>query len=185
MLRQKFAKAVAVAAVMGATVLTATAVTALPVSAAQQVERPFKAEGSGTNLLTNCGPVDAATPWLISCDQAISQTVIGTHIGRSSRTGTGQIVIDFSDVCGSGDVGAMFESTITTDTLVAANGDKLHGYSVVTGCFVSDTVVTQVTGTWTVDGGTGRFENATGGGTSSAVALGADLSTSWVGTVTY
>jgi hypothetical protein len=182
MLRKKFAKAVAVGAITGATVLTATAVTALPVSAEQQVERPFKAEGSGTNLLDCTG-----FPFVV-CDQLIEQTVIGTHIGLSTRTGIGQLSIDFTQFgscSGTGGVlGAPFVSNIDDDTIVAANGDELHGYSVVTGCFV-DGLATQVSGTWTVAWGTGRFEDATGGGDSSAVALGVDLSTSWTGTLAY
>jgi hypothetical protein len=190
MLRKKFAKAVAVGAVMGATVLTATAVTALPVSAKQDVERPFKAEGSGTNIFVDPGTggcdfaadgPDGLGPRLL-CDQTIEQTVIGTHIGRSTRTGTGQLhlfVFPGGPVC----QGIPFISYIDDDKIVAANGDELHGSSVVAGC--SAGAVTQVSGSWTVDGGTGRFENATGGGMSSAVASGVDLSTSWTGTLTY
>ena len=172
----------------GATVLAAVAATAVPVSAAQQVERPYKAEGTGTSIVdvSTCVPVG---PGIFQCDQRIEQTVIGTHIGRSSRTGTGHIVLDFTPagfcIGSDGHQGTSFVSNITTDTIVAANGDELRGSSTAQGCFVDSEHVTLVSGTWTVHDGTGRFDGATGGGTISAISLGDALSNSWVGTLTY
>lgn len=190
MLRKRYAKALVAGALTSATVLTAVAVSALPVSAKQEVERPFKAEGSGIGifddpLLGECGDLlfDGLNT-RFECDQTIDQTMTGTHIGRSTRTGIGQLTIYVAQPCPLGAPGIPFVSNVV-DTFVAANGDELFGSSEVTGCFIADDVPTQVAGTWEIDGGTGRFANATGEGTTSAVALGEALSTSLMGTLIY
>ncbi len=113
MLRKKYAKALVAGALMGATVLTTVAVNASPVSAKQEVERPFKAEGAGTNVL-DC---DLTGFPIVVCSQTITQTFTGTHIGLSTRLGVGELEINFFDRCGPDDKVPTLCQTLRTRSL--------------------------------------------------------------------
>ena len=68
-----------------------------------------------------------------------------------------------------------------TETLTAANGDKLT-------LLDSTTIVSgsEATGTWTVVSGTGRFTGATGSGTSDTIHTGgSNFTQTWTGTISY
>lgn len=103
-------------------------------SAAEAVERPFQLSGSGTVI-----------------NGAIEATGRANHLGLWTEVGTLVLSPDPSDpsrVLASGD--AIF---------TAANGDELRG--VITEATL-DLTTGIGTGIFTFEGGTGRFENATG-----------------------
>jgi hypothetical protein len=105
-------------------------------------DRPVKGTASGTvrlNLLTH--------------NYAAEVSGTSTHPGlyRARDEGSGAILPDFS-FAGTGEV-----------SLVAANGDELHGPSTLTTSpFTPGAVEHTTTEVTTITGGTGRFEDATG-----------------------
>ena len=121
----------------------------------------------------------------MECDQTIELDRVGTHLGRSTSSGVGAITLYIAEQCTtpSGGPGTPFESYQAV-TIVAANGDQLTANSNVSGCGDGVTVAEPV-GTYTITGGTGRFEGATGTGIVAAVALGISLSNTWTGTISY
>ena len=72
-------------------------------------------------------------------------------------------------------------------TFTAANGDELTGTFENTGCLgiTASTSGSAITGSQTFDGGTGRFEIATGETTTSGVGIGDLFELDAVGTITY
>jgi hypothetical protein len=110
---------------------------------------PFKASGSGTiveNL--NFG--------------SLSGTTTGTHIGRSSVTGSA-FVGGLPPLCGSGTV----PDSISLDVTVAS-GDMLTFEVSQAVCQSGSPATFTGQGTYTITGGTGRFASATGTGTFSS-----------------
>jgi hypothetical protein len=94
---------------------------------------PFKAKTVVVNEQENNGCTDT------------DHVGTGTHLGRFDLSETLCVVPPFFDVVG---------------TLVAANGDEL--YFTAEGEFDLDTFELVWSTGWVFDGGTGRFENATG-----------------------
>jgi hypothetical protein len=103
---------------------------------ATATERPLKINGS--TVLT---PTE--TPGVFTMDGAGT----GTHVG--DWTNTGYFVLNPFTGEGSG-----------TIDLVAANGDQLHFIAGGT----ADLLTGNVVATYSIDGGTGRFDGATGSG---------------------
>jgi hypothetical protein len=105
-------------------------------------DRPVKGTASGAvrlNLLTH--------------SYAAEVSGMSTHVGLSGARseGSGAFLPDLS-FAGSGEV-----------SVVAANGDELHGLSTLTTSpFTPGAVEHTTTEVTTITGGTGRFENATG-----------------------
>jgi hypothetical protein len=171
---------------VGVLVVAATAIGSSPASAQQDVERPFKATGIGTievEAIPDCA--DGAFPWIVVCDQDINTVVQATHLGRSANTNVGLVTVDFSQNCMTvdGPYGVVFEVD-STAVIVAANGDELYVTQNVSGC--SDGIgQTKPTGTYTITGGTGRFEGATGNGDLSATTFEGVISNAYTGTITY
>ena len=185
--RQLFAGAFAAVAVTVAGVATS----GTPAHADQQVERPFRYESEGTvfNELLPCGGVSflpGGEPVLL-CDQDFAGiNERATHLGRTSSTATGVLTVYVArPSCTTPEgnpEGTQYESN-TDRTIVAANGDELFVSTTVTGC--SDGGLTEPAGTYTVTGGTGRFDGATGGGAVSSIVVDGTISTIWTGTITY
>ena len=127
---------------------------------------PFRASGSGTIF-----------------ESGQSGSLIGSsrglHLGTGSFSGA-SFTFSFPPPCGFGTE----QGDITLD-LGAANGDELY-LTIVQGlCQAGATQTYDGTGTYTIDGGTGRFVNATGRGTSSTQAVFPDSSPFGAGTFTY
>jgi hypothetical protein len=183
-------KRLTTALLIGACVVAVAAVSSAPAGAAEGgTDRPYTASGDGINVVdvASCRPVADG----LECDQEIYQTVIGTHIGLSTRATTGTITLDF-DAAGSctgpagpPQFGVPFLS-IQDGTITAANGDQLFYDETVTGCYVAEGIDAQPSGTYTIEGGTGRFDGATGAGTLAGATFGvAGLTTEWTGTISY
>ena len=184
---------------VGALVVAATAIGATPADAAKGgTDRPFSATGAGTNIIAEippppptpfppgaCVPSVGERGLQFDCDQTIELDFKGTHLGKSTYTAVGIIVLYFDEGCltPGGGFGITFESS-TAGTIVAANGDALTADVAVSGC--ADGVTAALpSGIYTITGGTGRFADATGEGTVEAVAEGGALSNKWAGTISY
>jgi len=168
-------------------VVAVTAIGAVPASAKQQVERPFKATESGT-ITYVC---DFSNFPDVPCDQEIETVLIGTHLGRSVRTSTGVATLHLGEppcTTPEGTFGVPFD-VVTDVVVVAANGDEMYAHAEVAGC--GDGVgVSEPVGSFTITGGTGRFDGASGGGdvsvtTSGGSPLPGPFASSWTGTITY
>jgi len=182
-MRQVLAAGVAAAAITVGGVAASSA----PVLAGTSVERPFMLRTSGT--ITNEQPADCELVFLdtgeptLECDQGIDQTGNATHLGRSSSSATGVLTLYVLRPCPDNQPGVQYASTTQT-TFVAANGDTLTATTSVTGC--SDGVgLTEPQGTYSITGGTGRFEGAGGEGVISSSVLGGAISSTWSGTLSY
>ncbi len=116
----------------------------LPASAAEPV--PFK----GRAALTVTGAIPIGDDLQLSA----TATGIATHLGLFTRTET--VLVD--------PFGVFKEGTIT---FTAANGDEL--YADVAGGFTAADLSTAA-GSYTFTGGTGRFQDASGGALFVAVA---------------
>jgi hypothetical protein len=103
---------------------------------------------------------------LLPPDLEVEYTGNATHLGRFTRFETAILKPDGS-VSGSIDY-------------VAANGDEL--FTTFSGSFVNPTTAT---GTYTITGGTGRFEGATGTATFEAVTDFQHVDVTFDGTISY
>ena len=111
---------------------------------------PFKLQGSATSLTT---PVFVGTHMLLTASGSGSASHLGTITFVAPH--------DFDLVNG----------TYVSDAYVsAANGDILH--LVTLGQFIN---AVDSIGTWTAQGGTGRFAHATGSGTALNLNFGASI----------
>jgi hypothetical protein len=185
--------------VVGALIVSAAAIGASPADAAKGgTDRPFSATGAGTNIIAEippppptpfppgaCVPSFGERGLQFDCDQTIELDFKGTHLGKSTYTAVGTIVLYVDEGCFTpgGGFGITFESS-TAGTIIAANGDALTADVAVSGCGDGETVALP-SGTYTITGGTGRFADATGEGTVEAVADGEALSNKWAGTISY
>jgi hypothetical protein len=114
---------------------------------------PFTARLSGTAAFTGPTTVD------------FHGGGVANQLGRF--TGSGVALLDApTGTCPGGVPGI---PNVHTETLTAANGDTLVVRMVNVGCPTGPTTF-HGTGHWTVIGGTGRFENATGAGTNEGDA---------------
>ena len=131
-------------------VVVGAGLAAVPAQAGQ-VMLPFKASYAGY-----------FEPTLIDVDPGFLVFAEGqaTHLGRfdaeqSHKVGPGPL--DFSD---------------GQYTFIAANGDTIFGSYHGTLVLLDEPAgAVEFHGIWTIDGGTGRFEGATGGGTALGVGL--------------
>ncbi len=105
----------------------------------------------------------------------------GTQVGRADIDGS-SLLQSIDPLC----------MVIVEDLIVmtAANGDEVHVEAEATDCLEFTAAGPQIvgSGTWEIIGGTGRFADATGGGTQSTVAPIYDLgatSASGVFTLTF
>ena len=170
----------------GALVVASTAIGAAPAGASQEVERPFHSTADGTIDLEPFPDCDFTNFPDVVCDQTIETVFIATHLGKSTNTTTGQVTLHVFQPCTTidGNTNGVEYDVTTSAVIVAANGDELHATTNVSGC--GDGIgLTEPVGTYTIAGGTGRFEGATGGGTISASTIGGAFSNSWTGTITY
>lgn len=172
---------------VGILVVAATAISATPAAAAEGgTDRPFSASGVGTNMIEPIQDCDASNGGLqFDCDQLIELDFNGTHLGNGTYSAVGTIVLYFLQPCvmPEGGGGITFVSS-TAGTIVAANGDELYADVAVTGCADGQSAAFP-SGFYTITGGTGRFADATGGGTVEAVADAGALSNMWAGTISY
>ena len=131
---------------------------ALTASAAQ--ERPFKGHADVVTI-----GVEEVPGGLLLTGSATGKA---THLGRFTRTET----LLLNPITGT------FAGTIE---FTAANGDQL--YADVAGGFISPTTAV---GTYTFTGGTGRFEDASGGAAFTAVtADGTNFDVTFKGTIQF
>jgi hypothetical protein len=114
---------------------------------------PFEIRLSGTAAFTSATTVD------------FNGTGHATHMGRVVNGGVA--ILDPPTASCPG--GAFGFPNVHTETLTAANGDQLTVRMVNVGCPTGPTTF-HGTGHWTVLGGTGRFEHATGEGASEGHA---------------
>ena len=113
---------------------------------------PFRVSGSGS--IFQSGP-----------SGSLSGTVHGLHIGAGSFSGN-VFTGSYPPPCDEGGIGNGGSTQLT-----AANGDILYTEFSQSVCQSGSTQTYEGTGTYTIDGGTGRFENATGSGTETAEAV--------------
>jgi len=180
---------------VSALIVAVAAISVAPAGAAKKgTDRPFKASGDG---------FVAAVPFefcewndnfsVAVCDQIIEvDPFIGTHMGRSTNTSEGFLTLYFEEGCTTpnGTPGVRFES-FQAATLVAANGDELTADTNVEGCGNGESRAEPV-GTYSITGGTGRFEHATGSGDLASDVGPIDpesgastVSANWTGTISY
>lgn len=116
--------------------------------AAAGKSRPFKA-----SIHAFAGPAPTADPCVLS--NAEEGTAQVTHLGRSTMVSNESV-----NLCSNPD-GADITGQFT---MTAANGDQLFGTYETLGHldFANDEVT--FSGQFTITGGTGRFQDATGGG---------------------
>lgn len=170
---------------VGALVVAVAASSAVPVGASQDVERPFRSSASGTISIEPFLDCDFSGFPDVVCDQVIETVFIATHLGKSTNTTTGLATLHVFQACTTpdGSTGVRYD-VATSAVVVAANGDELYATTSVSGC--GDGIgLTEPAGTYTITGGTGRFDGATGAGTVSASTIGELFSNSWTGTITY
>ena len=110
-------------------------------SSKRAVTRPFKIKGSGTFSVSQGDGISCSAIFL----NALGEGTV-THLGRST------LLVEWCWDGSPNDIGTK------TLTLTAANGDVLHG----TYNFIQWTSETTLEQGLVFDGGTGRFENATG-----------------------
>jgi hypothetical protein len=109
-------------------------------------DRPWKGKGSGTTTLNV-----ATTPFLGSTEG----TARVSHLGKTSYSSNFTVTL----------TGPTTFTLAGTQTLVAANGDRLFLSFIGTGTFTGPFApgqTSEVTVTYTVTGGTRRFEDASG-----------------------
>lgn len=150
--------AVAVGAV-GMGVLAAAPASAHPVKA-----QPFKSAGVGTE--TPAAPGCQFT--LDGCTVVTTGTSVTSHVGKGSYIST--LTIDWMAVTPpqSNGEGGFCAPATGTAIITAPNGDTLNQTEQGTVCEVGPTAANAphvFNGTFTNAGGTGRFSNASGGGT--------------------
>ena len=171
---------------VGVLIVAATAIGSSPASAKQEVERPFKSTANGTIDVEAFEDCDFGTFPDVVCDQDIETVMKATHLGKSANTTVGLITVHALTPCTTPDGnpdGVLFDVAATA-VIVAANGDELYTTNNVSGC--GDGVgLTEPTGTYTITGGTGRFEGATGDGELSSSTFGGLISNTYTGTITY
>lgn len=151
-------------------------------------DRPFAAAGTGTGVfepIEECDLVITARGPALECDQVLELDFVATHLGASTYSSAGVLVLYIAEQCvtPSGGPGVPFKSS-QVGAIVVANGDALTTENSVSGCGDGETL-SEPAGTYTITGGTGRFAGAFGTGTVEAVALGTSLSNKWVGTISY
>ena len=183
---KKFIAITAVAAAMS--FASVAPIGATPASAAKGgIDRPFKATANGTIALQEFDDCDFSAFPDVVCDQVIETVFIGTHLGKSTNTTEGKVTLHLGVppcTTPSGNPNGVEYDVATSAVIVAANGDELYATTNVSGC--GDGIgLTEPAGTYTITGGTGRFDGATGGGTVSASTIGEAFSNSWTGTITY
>ena len=171
------------ALLLGALALALAATSAAPAAAGDN-EKPRPYESQGNTVLNVDVALCVTVGFETTCPFETSGTQIATHLGLSTSTSQGVVVLDFSPagacVDAEGRDGAVF-SSVNDGTIVAANGDELYTHNEGTGCFVDLGLPFVTTGTQTIDGGTGRFTGASGSMTT--VNDGGNFSA--VGTITY
>ena len=127
---------------------------------------PFRASGSGT--IFESGQ-----------QGALNGTGKGLHLGTGPFSGS-VFTFTFPPPCEFGS-----EVDNISLTLTAANGDSLFVNIVQNICQSGPSQTYDATGTYTIGGGTGRFTNATGSGTSSTQAIFPGPSPSGNGSFTF
>ena len=164
-LRSCALKKLALVVMVGLLVILVSATTVL--AAPKGTDRPFKGKAEGTSAV----PVDAASCSALACFETESDgTFHGSHLGKGTyaASGTQTWVLDINSKCpGSPVIGLVFG----TLTFTAANGDLLNAdatsasYVCETGPPFDDLTYAS-TIYYVIDGGDGRFANATGEFTS-------------------
>ncbi len=168
----RFGTAVALVAIA----LTLTVGSAL----ANSDSRPFKSSGSGTQVAG--GPHGCQFGFV--CTVTINGTATSSHLGTGPYMSA--LTIDYADVTFPS--ATEYCAPVTgNSTLYAANGDEV--FVSTTGQVCASTAagaVHTLTATYTITGGTGRFEGATGSGTETGTDNGgANSSYTLSGTIGY
>lgn len=150
----------------------AALVLACSVSAAAEASRPF-----GATLEGHANPVPTSDPCVLTNTEGGTGRAV--HMGAIAWASSETV-----NFCSNPDGADVQGSFIMT----AANGDQLFGqYTTLAHPDVVTGVIT-FSGQWTITGGTGRFEHATGDGTltgEGSLAPPFGVMASFVGTVSY
>lgn len=144
--------------------------------------RPFQSAGSGTETPSGSDCQFTAA----GCSVETDGTATSSHLGTGSYTST--LTVAWASATSNG-AGGYCAPASGTSTLTAANGDTLDQTVNGTVCEVGASAANDAhtfSGTFTNDGGTGRFTSATGGGTITGGDDGAGNSSySESGTIDY
>ena len=144
---------------------------ALAPDSAAAGERPFKARWTGNANLS-----ETEIPWIMRNDETGEGQA--THLGRFTWAS-----VEFVNFIG-------FPPQVTVEgtfTMTAANGDRLFGEYTTVGLANAEGNL-DILGVFRFTGGTGRFEDATGGGLLQATAFfapGLPFEGSYRGTIDY
>ena len=156
---------------MAVVIATAWAALVLGTGVASATERPFSASLAGNASLS--GTDD---PCVLQNNE--TATGNGTHLGRFTWESE-----EFANFCANPNGVAVIGSFMIT----AANGDLLFGVYTTLGEFdAAGNLI--IHGTYELDGGTGRFANATGSGDIDAIGFltpGLPVFGSFAGTIDY
>ena len=153
---------------------------------------PFKGKAEGTS--TAATPTDAPVGALAAFTTTSSGDFIGSHLGKGTYTGSSTQTWFLADAGQCAD--SVYGAVSGDITLTAANGDTVTATaqegSIV--CEVgNDRTTYDSTIIYEIDGGTGKFETATGSFTSTSSHVrplpppvrGSDDVGSWEGTISY
>jgi hypothetical protein len=164
---------------IGALVLALVVLIVAPATAALgRVERPRPIHGSATTADAMMAPLD--------CPEGSEWRFAGTGNGRFSHLGSVEFEIEHCSRMTSELTGEFGSGTIV---LTAANGDvlTLSQWGTFTLSFGPDGFYSYVDMHWEVIGGTGRFVDATGSGTATAVGdlVAETTAADFAGTIVY
>ena len=135
---------------------------ALPSAAAVHTS-PFNGHMSGSSVATS------------EVGNNLTATIFLNHLGRSQLVGT--TTVTGQNACG-GFIGT------EKDTITAPNGDKIFLFGHGVSCPTSPTTF-QDTVTFTITGGTGRFADASGSGTTqTAITITSQTTATFTATIT-
>lgn len=164
-----------------ATITALVLASAAPAAAAGGAPPTVPFRGSAVTVDQPMGPPT-------DCPESAQWRYTSVGTGNLAHLGKVDVVVTHCSWLTGPTTGAFSAADVV---FTAANGDTLtmdHSGTFVLGAFGPDGPTTSdVEGTWTITGGTGRFAGATGSGTLGGVGdlLAGTMPATWDGTMTY